>query len=126
MKTAARESVMETIVNPISFVPLSAASNGSSPFSMCRTMFSRTTIASSTTNPTDNVSAMRDRLSMLYPRTYIAANVPAMDSGSARDGMTVAERLRRNRKMTRTTSASVSQSVNFTSATDSRIDCERS
>ena len=65
MKTAARDNVMETIVNPISFVPFRAASKTFSPISMCRTMFSRTTIASSTTNPTESVSAMSDRLSML-------------------------------------------------------------
>src|SRR6266446_6093102 len=46
--------------------------------------------------------------------------------GRARLGMTVADRLRRNRKMTITTSAMVRRSVNFTSATDSRMDCDRS
>ncbi len=65
MKTAASEIVIETIVKPISFVPFRAASNGFSPISMWRTMFSRTTIASSTTNPTDSVSAISERLSML-------------------------------------------------------------
>ena len=40
--------------------------------------------------------------------------------------MMVAETLRRNRKITSTTSATVSTSVNFTSLTDSRIDSERS
>ncbi len=65
MKTAVRESVIETIVKPISFVPFRAASKGFSPISMCRTMFSSTTMASSTTNPTESVSAISDRLSML-------------------------------------------------------------
>ena len=65
MKTAASEIVMERIVNPISLVPFSAASKTFSPISMCRTMFSRTTMASSTTKPTESVSAMSDRLSML-------------------------------------------------------------
>src|SRR3989449_11257287 len=40
--------------------------------------------------------------------------------------MIVAERLRRNRKITRTTSASVRNSVNCTSASEARIDTERS
>ena len=48
------------------------------------------------------------------------------DIGTARLGMTVAERLRRNRKITITTRATVSLSVNFTSFTDARMDCERS
>jgi hypothetical protein len=65
MKTAASEIVIERIVKPISLEPLSAASNGFSPRSMCRTMFSSMTIASSTTNPTDRVSAMSERLSRL-------------------------------------------------------------
>ena len=56
----------------------------------------------------------------------MTANVPTIDIGSARLGMIVAETLRRNRKITSTTSASVSSSVNFTSSTDSRIDSERS
>ena len=56
----------------------------------------------------------------------MTANVPTIDIGSARLGITVAERLRRNRKMTSTTSAMVSTSVNCTSSTDSRMDWERS
>jgi len=54
------------------------------------------------------------------------AKVPMIDSGSARLGMKVAETLRRNTKMTSTTSTSASSSVSWTSRTDSRIDCERS
>jgi len=63
MKTATSERVMERIVNPISRDPLSAASMEPSPISMCRTTFSSITIASSTTKPTESVSAMSDRLS---------------------------------------------------------------
>jgi len=40
--------------------------------------------------------------------------------------MTVAERLRRKRKITSTTSASVRNSVNFTSVSEARIESERS
>ena len=61
--TAASEIVIETIVNAISFEPRNAASSGGSPRSMCRTMFSSITIASSTTKPTASVSAMSERLS---------------------------------------------------------------
>ena len=49
-----------------------------------------------------------------------------MDSGSARLGITVAERLRRKRKMTRTTRQRVISSVTRTSFTESLIDSERS
>jgi hypothetical protein len=65
MKTASREAVMETIVNPICFAPLSAAAKGASPFSTYRVTFSVTTMASSTTNPVEIVSAISDRLLML-------------------------------------------------------------
>ena len=89
-------------------------------------MFSIITIASSTTKPVEMVSAISERLSREYPSRYITPNVPTSDSGTATLGMIVAARLRRNRKMTITTSAMVSTSVNCTSATDARIVCVRS
>ena len=49
-----------------------------------------------------------------------------MDMGSARLGMSVAERFRRKMKMTSTTRQTARKRVNFTSATDSRMDWERS
>ena len=61
--TAASEIVMDKMVNPISREPLSAASITPSPISMCRTMFSSITIASSTTKPTESVNAISDKLS---------------------------------------------------------------
>ena len=65
MNTAASDSVMETMVKPISAEPLSDASSGSSPISMWRTMFSSMTMASSTTKPMERISAIMDRLSRL-------------------------------------------------------------
>src|SRR5262249_59055721 len=62
-KTAASDKVIDRMVKPISFAPATAASNTELPLSMCRTMFSSTTIASSTTNPTESVSAIKDKLS---------------------------------------------------------------
>jgi len=56
----------------------------------------------------------------------MTAKVPTSDMGSARLGITVAGRFRRNRKMTITTRVTVSISVNFTSATDSRTKVDRS
>src|SRR6202451_2179064 len=53
-------------------------------------------------------------------------NVPTNDSGTATLGMIVAERLRRNKKMTITTSAMVSINSNSTSSTDARIVVVRS
>ena len=65
MNTAVSDSVIERIVKPISRDPSSAACRGRLPISMCRTMFSSITMASSTTKPTDSVSAIRERLSRL-------------------------------------------------------------
>src|ERR1700730_15443924 len=83
-------------------------------------------MASSTTKPTDNVKAMSDRLSSEYPSKYITANVPTIDMGSAMLGIAVADRFRKNRKITRITRTNARNKVNFTSSTDERIETERS
>src|SRR6202171_1754233 len=89
-------------------------------------MFSIITIASSTTNPVEIVSAISERLSRLKPNRYIATKVPTSDKGTDRLGMMVAGRVRRNKKITRTTSATASASSNSTSATDARMVVVRS
>src|SRR5437899_1436049 len=89
-------------------------------------MFSSITMASSTTKPTESVKAMSERLSSEYPSRYITANVPTIDIGRAMLGMAVADKLRRKRKMTRMTSTSARNSVNFTSSTEDRIETDRS
>ncbi len=65
MKTAASERVIDMIVNPISLAPISAASIRLLPSSMWRTMFSSMTTASSTTNPTQSVSAIKEMMSIV-------------------------------------------------------------
>src|SRR5271169_1609362 len=89
-------------------------------------MFSIMTMASSTTNPVEIVSAISDKLSKLYPSKYITPNVPTSDNGTATLGMAVAARLRRNKKMTSTTSATVSINSNCTSETEARMVVVRS
>ena len=49
---------------------------------------------------------------MLYPSKYMTPNVPTRESGTEMLGITVAHTLRKNKKMTMTTSATVSSSVN--------------
>ncbi len=112
MKTAASDSVIETMVKPISFEPWSDASIGFSPCSMCRTIFSSMTIASSTTNPMERISAIMEMLLMLKFSRYITANVPTMENGSAIAGIMVAEKFRRKRKITMITSPRVAAMVN--------------
>ena len=126
MNTAISDTLSDTTVNPICRAPFRAASNGASPASMNRTMFSIITMASSTTKPVEIVSAIRERLSRLKPQSFISPNVPTMESGSATLGMTVAHSLRRNTKMTMTTSATVRSSVNCTSSTEARMVSVRS
>ena len=65
MNTASSEAVMETMVKPICRAPSRAASMGGRPASRNRVTFSVTTMASSTTNPVEMVSAMSERLSRL-------------------------------------------------------------
>ena len=65
VNTATREMEMDITVKPTSRAPRRAARNGLSPISRRRTIFSSTTMASSTTKPVDTVSAMSERLSRL-------------------------------------------------------------
>src|ERR1700742_1396411 len=126
INTAISEMLIDTTVNPISLAPFKAAANGFIPSSRCRVMFSITTIASSTTKPVEIVSAISDRLSMLYPKRYITANVPINDTGTATAGIKVALPLRRKINTTTITSAMDNISVRSTSLTDARIVVVRS
>ncbi len=83
-------------------------------------------MASSTTKPTAMVSAMSERLSRLKFIRYIAANEPESASGTVTLGMSVAQKFRRNSKITITTRQIVSTRVNSTSATDARMVVVRS
>ena len=67
-------------------------------------MFSITTMASSTTKPVAMVSAIRERLSRLYPKRYMTAHVPMSDTGTATPGISVARPLRRKTNTTTMTS----------------------
>src|SRR3974390_1830533 len=89
-------------------------------------MFSITTMASSTTKPVQIASAINERLSTLYFNRYIIPKVATMDKGTAMLGITVAQTLRKKMKITITTSATVSSSVNSISFTEARIVLVRS
>ena len=56
----------------------------------------------------------------------MTANVPMSDIGTARLGITVAEKLRKKRKITKTTRLMVRYKVNLTSLIESRMGIERS
>src|ERR1700693_732248 len=89
-------------------------------------MFSIMTIASSTIKPAEIVNPISEMLSMLYPPAYMTPNVATSDRGTARLGITVAHKVRKNRKITTTTRLIVSIIVNCTSRIDARVVCDRS
>ena len=93
---------------------------------MWRTMFSSITIASSTTKPTERMSAIIDRLFRLKPSNCITVNVPRIENGRASAGIIVADPLCRNAKMTPMTSTSVTSIVTWMSSKAARIVFERS
>ncbi|MNQ69143.1 hypothetical protein D3C85_837240 [compost metagenome] len=126
ISTAISEKVSEISVKPICEAPFNAACMGVSPSSRWRAMFSIMTMASSTTKPVAIVSAIKVRLLMEKPARYMTPNVPTSDSGTTTLGISVAVRLRRNTKVTMTTSATASSISNFTSSTESRMVCVRS
>ena len=121
MNTASRDRVIETMVKPISRAPSRVASRRGMPFSRCRAMFSMTTIASSTTKPIAMTSAISDRLFKVKPRTYMIANAPASDSGTARPAINVGASRRRNSSMVSTTRPRLISSEICTSMTEARI-----
>ncbi len=121
ISTAISEKVSEISVKPICLAPLSAAFSGVSPSSRCRVMFSSMTMASSTTNPVAMVSAISVRLFSEKPARCITAKVPTSDSGTAIDGMIVAESFLRKMKVTITTRMVASISSCCTSVTAARM-----
>ena len=84
-------------------------------------MFSSMTMASSTTKPAPMVSAIRVRLLVETPARCMKPKVPISDSGTARLGISVAGRLRRNRKVTNTTNPTAKASSHCTPRTDARM-----
>ena len=104
------------MIGPVtSDMALRVASSGGSPASSCRSTFSTTTMASSTTSPM--ASTMPSRLSMLSekPSASITASVATSDTGIAMVGMMVVRQLCRNTNTTATTSTNASSRVITTS-----------
>src|ERR1700680_3259727 len=83
INTATSDALMEMTVKPISRATLIHAAYGAIPDSMCRAMFSITTMASSTTNPVQMVSAIKDKLSRLQLQRYITPKWLIRKDGTA-------------------------------------------
>ena len=126
IKMATREKLMETMVNDTSLLPRKAAFRGETPSSMWRTMFSVTTMASSTTKPVAMVRAMRERWFREKPDKYMTPKVPSRETGTATAGIQVARPLRRNRNTTSTTRPMEMSRVRSTSRTEAVMEGERS
>ncbi|RMR92560.1 hypothetical protein ALP75_202598 [Pseudomonas syringae pv. actinidiae] len=121
MNAATSEKLIDTTVKPISPEPFMAASRMPCPASRWRWMFSTTTIASSTTNPTATTMATSVRLFRLKPNRYIIAKLAISDTPSTALTISVAESWRRNSAMTATTSNTAINRVISTSCSEARM-----
>src|SRR5437660_3978928 len=83
--------------------------------SITRSIFSTTTIASSTTMPMASTSANNEMVLAEYPINRSTAKVPMTDTGTAANGMSVVRSLPRNRKTTRATRTIATTRVRMTS-----------
>ncbi|MDT4836824.1 hypothetical protein FQZ97_705380 [compost metagenome] len=124
--TATMDSVVASTARPISCVPSMAASNGRLPICTWRTMFSRTTMASSISKPTDSVSAISVIMLMVNPKRFMKKKVPISAMGSVRPVMTVERQEFRNKNTISTVSSAPSISVRRTLSTDTRMGREPS
>ena len=97
MNTAITAIVVENTARPISLVPSLAAWWCSFPISMWRTMFSRTTIASSIRSPIASDNASSVIVFSVKPNRNMPKNAEMTEIGSARPVMTVERQELRNR-----------------------------
>ena len=81
MNTATMEKVVAATARPISAVPLSAAVRRSSPRSMWRTMFSRTTMASSMSTPMASDRPSRLMKLSVKPHSHTAMKAAMTEVG---------------------------------------------
>ena len=109
--TAASVSEVAITAVPISSAASRAASSGDLPMRRWRTMFSISTIASSTRMPTTTDSASRVIRFRLKPNRCITAKVGMIDSGSATAEIQVARQSRRNNQTTNSASNAPSHSM---------------
>jgi hypothetical protein len=96
--TATIANVVAITARPISSVPSRAAAWWFLPIPRWRTMFSRTTIASSIRRPMHSDSAISVRKLSVNPNAYSAMNVAITAIGSVSPVMIVLRQLCRNRK----------------------------
>ena len=103
-------SVMATTASPISSAASTAAFQADLPMRMWRTMFSISTIASSTRMPVTRVIASRLTKLSEKPIRFMKKKAGRMDSGSATAASSVARQSRRKMNTTSVASAAPSSS----------------
>ena len=109
--TAASVTEVAITAVPISSAASRAASSGFLPMPRWRTMFSISTIASSTRMPTTTLSASKVMMLRLKPKYCITAKVGMIDSGNAIALTQVARQSRRNQNTTASASSAPSHSI---------------
>ena len=95
--TATMDKVVANTARPISCVPSMAALNALLPIWTWRTMFSRTTMASSISKPTHRDKAIRVTMLMVKPSHCMNMNVPMSEIGKVRPVITVERQELRNK-----------------------------
>ncbi len=110
-KIAMIVSEIAITARPISSAASSAARYGVLPMRMWRTMFSISTMASSTRIPVDSVMARKLTRLSEKPRRSITQNAGKIDSGSEIAAMMVARMSRRNNSTTTTARIAPSNKV---------------
>ena len=108
--TATMVSVIATTASPISSAASIDAFQADLPIRMWRTMFSISTMASSTRMPVTSVIASRLTKLSEKPIRFMKKNAGRIDSGRATAASTVARQSRRNRNTTMVASTAPSSS----------------
>src|SRR3954471_7680073 len=118
--TATIEKVVAATAMAISLVPSCEAWTWSLPISTCRTMFSRTTMASSIRIPIASDRPSSDMVLRVNPQAQTAMKEESAETGRARPVITVERQELRKRKTTKTVSNAPSISASSTFLTDWR------
>ena len=111
--TATSTSKIAISAAPTSSMVARAASMGESPSRNRRSTFSTTTMASSTTMPTQRTRPKSVSELMEYPSASMIEHVPIREIGMASNGTSVARHVCRKMMITRTTSPIASRIVSI-------------
>src|SRR6267142_2341979 len=120
MNTAHSTSAMEMMGRVTSPMAACAAACGFKPCSILRSMFSTTTMASSTTIPVASTKPNKVSELIEKPASSSTASVPTIATGTATNGMTLARQVCRKTTTTSTTSKTASNNVCTTASMELR------